>query len=86
MPNLENVRVAVLATDGVEEVELTEPVAALKNAGANVEIMNLKRQPIQAFRHQDKAGEIAVDRAIEDANPSEYDALPKRSATLHSSV
>lgn len=53
MPQLTNLRVAVIATDGFEEQELTEPVKALKDAGARVEVLSLKSGQIQAFRHHD---------------------------------
>src|SRR5438132_1382599 len=59
-------RVAVLATDGVEEAELTKPVKALKDAGAKVTLVSLKPGEIQAVRHD---GGTWVDRAVvEDGN------------------
>lgn len=75
MAELQNMKVAVVATDGVEEVELTEPVKALKDAGARVEIINLKHMPIQAFRHHDKGAMIGVDHGIDEVNPNDYNAL-----------
>lgn len=75
MPDLTNLRVAVLATDGFEEAELTEPVSALKEAGATVEILSDKRGQIQAFRHHDKSIMVDVDRGLEEAQPDEYDAV-----------
>src|SRR5439155_1512644 len=69
MTNLTNFRVAVLATDGVEESELTEPVKALEEAGAQVTILSLKPGQIQGVRHDlDKTVELRVDRTIEDVN------------------
>ncbi|MGI2905690.1 type 1 glutamine amidotransferase domain-containing protein [Tolypothrix sp. VBCCA 56010] len=75
MADLSNLRVAVLATDGFEEAELTEPVKALKEAGAKVEILSTKSEQIQAFRHQDKGTTVSVDGLINEAQPSEYDAV-----------
>jgi protease I len=49
MENLSGIRVAVLATDGFEEAELTEPVKALREAGADVTIVSSKSGEIQGF-------------------------------------
>lgn len=67
--------IAVLATDGVEQVELTEPVKALKDAGAEVKVVSDKDGEIQAFKHHDKANKIPVDESLDDAEPDEFDAL-----------
>lgn len=75
MPNLSNLRVAVIATDGFEESELTEPVSALKEAGATVEILSTQQGKIQAFRHHDKGITVNADRAIDEAKPEEYNAV-----------
>ena len=75
MANLSNLRVAVLATDGFEEAELTEPVRFLKEAGARVEILSTKSGQIQAFRHHDKGTMVSVERLLDEAQPSEYDAV-----------
>lgn len=75
MTDLSNFRVAVLATDGFEEAELTEPVRALKEAGARVEVLSTKSGQIQAFRHHDKGTTVSVDRLLDQAQPSEYDAV-----------
>jgi len=72
---LDGVRVAILATDGVEQVELTEPVKALKQAGATVEVVSPKDGEIQAFRHHDKGDTIPVDRKLEAVQPADYEAL-----------
>ena len=68
-------KVAVIATDMFEQVELTEPWRALKDAGAEVELISIGEGKIQGFNHYDKADLFAVDRAIEDADPDDYDAL-----------
>jgi protease I len=75
MSHLHELRVAVIATDGVEEVELTSPVDALREAGARVDILSDHPGEIQGFKHHDKTGKIEVDRTLEDASPNEYDAL-----------
>jgi protease I len=68
-------RVAVLATDGVEQVELTERVKALKEAGAQVDVVSDKKGEIQGFRHHDKADKIPVGKSLEQTSPEAYDAL-----------
>jgi len=67
--------IAVLATDGVEQVELTEPVKALKEAGAEVKVVSDKDGEIQAFQHHDKGGKIPVDASLDEAEPEEFDGL-----------
>jgi protease I len=75
MAQLSNIRVAVIATDGFEEAELTEPVKALKEAGATVDVVSPKQAEIQAFRHHDKSITVPVDRSLQEVNPNEYDAV-----------
>jgi protease I len=72
---LEGKRVAFLATDMVEQVELTEPWKAVRDEGAKVELVSLDEGKIQGFNHYDKADEFAVDRTVEEASASDYDAL-----------
>lgn len=68
-------RVAFLATDGVEEVELSRPWQAVRDAGGQPELVSLDEGSIQAFDHLDKAGRWDVDVVIDRAEPSNYDAL-----------
>jgi protease I len=68
-------RIAVIATDMVEQVELTEPWRALEQAGAEVELISIEPGEIQGFNHYDKADTFAVDRTIDEAQPGEYDGL-----------
>jgi deglycase len=68
-------KIAFLATDMFEEVELTEPWKALQNAGAELELVSLQDGEIQGFNHYDRAGSFQVDRTVEEANASDYDAL-----------
>ena len=67
--------IAVLATDGFEQVELEKPVEALKAAGAKVEIIAPKAGAIQGFKHHDKGDETTVDRTIADADAGSYEGL-----------
>lgn len=67
--------IAVLATDGVEQVELTEPVKALKDAGADVKVVSNKMPEIQGFRHHDKSNKIPVDLSLDKAKPESFDGL-----------
>src|SRR5215204_1118754 len=68
-------RIAVLATDGVEQVELVQPLEALRNAGATVDLVSLKPGEIQGFNHLDKGDRFPVDRVVEEVRVSEYSAL-----------
>jgi protease I len=68
-------RVAFLATDGVEEVEYTEPRKAVEEAGGRAELISIKAGDIQAVNHMDKAGTYKVDKQVKDADPDQYDAL-----------
>lgn len=74
-PSLDGKTIAVLATDGFEQVELTDPVAALKAAGARVHVVAPKSGSIQGFKHHDKGDATAVDKTLDDASPSDYDGL-----------
>ncbi|MFL5766402.1 MAG: type 1 glutamine amidotransferase domain-containing protein [Actinomycetota bacterium] len=68
-------RVAFLATDGVEQVELTEPWQVTKDAGATVDLVSLKPGEIQGMEHMDKGERFSVDRTVEEVRAEEYDAL-----------
>jgi len=84
MAILSNFRVAVLATDGFEESELTQPVKALKVAGAQVTILSLKPGQIQGVRHDlEKTVQIKVDRLIRDASANEFDAVHLPGGTIN---
>jgi protease I len=73
--DLSGKRIAFLATDGVEQVELTEPWDAIKGTGATCDLVSLKSGKIQGFEHRDKGRTFAVDRTVTEADPSEYDGL-----------
>jgi protease I len=69
-------KIAVLvANEGVEQVELTEPVDAVKNAGGEVELIAPAKGEIQAFNHLDKADTFEADHAVEDVSADDYDGL-----------
>jgi protease I len=68
-------RIAVLATDGFEEVELTEPVKELKNAGAEVKVVSPKSGEIQGFNHHDKGSRVPVDLSLDQTSADKFDGL-----------
>jgi protease I len=72
---LQGKRIAFLATDGVEQVELTEPLEAVRAAGADVELVSLRRGEFQGFNHTDPADTFTADRAVKEANAADYDGL-----------
>jgi protease I len=72
---LQGKRIAFLATDMVEQVELTEPWKAVKEAGGQPELISLEEGEIQAFDHYDKADTFPVDKTVEEARADDYDAL-----------
>ena len=63
------------AQEGIEEVELTEPWKAVKDAGATPKLIAPASGEVQAFNHLDKSSTYTVDQPIEDADPDDYDAL-----------
>jgi protease I len=86
VPNLEGIRVACIATEGVEQPELTEPVKALREAGATVDLISPKGEDIQAFQHHDKGDVIPSDRALEEVKADEYDAVLLPGGALNADV
>ena len=72
---LQGKRVAFMATDMVEQVELTEPWKAVVDEGAEVELISLEEGEIQGFNHYDKAATFKVDRTVEEARADDFDAL-----------
>ena len=75
MADLNGKRVAFLATDMVEQVELTKPWDAVEQAGGSPELISLEDGEIQGFNHYDKADTFQVDRTVTDASVGDYDAL-----------
>jgi protease I len=73
---LDGKRIAfVVAPEGTEQVELTEPWKAVEEAGGTPELLSTDDGEIQAFNHLDKADTFAVDRTVSEADPGDYDAL-----------
>lgn len=73
--SLKNVRVAAVAADGFEQVELTVPLKALKKAGARVHVVSLHPSAIRGMNHMAQGKKVDVDRTILEVDPDEYDAL-----------
>jgi protease I len=72
---LEGKKVAFLATDGVEQVELTEPWKKVEDEGGTAELISLESGEIQGFQHLDKGDRFDVDKAVADADEGDYDGL-----------
>jgi protease I len=72
---LKGKKVAILAADMFEQVELAEPKQALEDESAETQIVSLKPGEIQGFNHYDKADKFKVDKTVEEVSADEYDAL-----------
>jgi deglycase len=72
---LQGKRVAILAADMFERVELEEPRQALEDAGADVEVVSIREGEIKGFDHFDPASTVKVDRTIEEVSIDDFDAL-----------
>jgi protease I len=73
---LQGKRIAILvANEGVEQVELTEPLEAVREAGAEVDLLAPDASDVQAFNHLDKGDTFTPDRAVGDADVGDYDGL-----------
>lgn len=72
---LDGKKVAILVADGFEQVEMTKPRDALKEAGAETKIVSLKPGQIQGMHHADKGDKFEVDLTVKDARSEEFDAL-----------
>jgi protease I len=75
MANIQNKKVAVLATHGFEQSELQKPVDALKEAGARVEIVSLKSGSIRGWSGKDWGEDVEVDKTVDSVKAADYDAL-----------
>jgi protease I len=75
MGKLDGKRIAIMATRGVEQVELTEPRRILKEEGARVDVISPEPGKFKAWKFTDWGDDIAVDRTVDQAKPDEYDAL-----------
>ncbi len=86
MTNLETVRVAVLATDGVEESEIVEPLKALREAGITAHVLTPSGVQIQMMRHDEKSGSQMADGRIADSRAGDYQALVLPGGALNADV
>src|SRR2546421_11315776 len=75
MGQLDNKRIAFLATNGVEQVELTEPWKAVEEEGGKPELISLESGEIQAFEHLDHGEKFKVDKTVSEADPDDYVGL-----------
>jgi protease I len=75
MGRLDDKKVAFLATNGVEQVELTEPWKKVEEEGGTPELVSLESGEIQAFEHLDHGDRFQVDRTVQEANEANYDGL-----------
>lgn len=71
----DNLKVAVLVTDGFEQAELLEPRKALEAAGATVHIISDRKNSVQGYKHVDKGEVVAVDKSIDEARAEDYSAV-----------
>jgi len=72
---LKGLKVAILATDGFEQSELTEPRKALDEAGADTEIVSPKPGKVRGWKMKEWGEEVPVDQSLDEADPEDYDAL-----------
>lgn len=72
---LKGLRVAILATDGFEQVELVEPRKALQEAGAKTTVIAPKSGKIQGMKHHEKADQVEVDMTLDKAKAADFDAM-----------
>src|SRR5947199_8860 len=72
---LKGKKIAFLAAEGVEQVELTEPWKAVEQAGGKPELISVEDGEVQAFNHLDKGDTFPVDKTAKDADASDYDGL-----------
>ncbi len=75
MPHLTGKRVAILASNGFEESELLEPMRALREHGAQVDVVSPEAGSIRGLRHFEKGRTVPVDRDVAAAQAADYDAL-----------
>ena len=75
MTDLNGKRVAIIVTDGFEQIELTSPCEALDRAGAKTALVSPTDGEVQGWKHQDKGGRFKVDLTLNQANASDFDAV-----------
>ena len=72
---LQGRKIAFLATDGVEQIEYTDPRKAVEEAGATAHLVALEPGEIQGFNHLDRGDRFPVDKAVAEASADDYDGL-----------
>ena len=72
---LKGKKIAILATDGFEQVELDEPKKALEKAGATTEVISPKSGEIKGWKFTEWGDKVKVDKTLNEARPNDYDAL-----------
>jgi protease I len=72
---LKGKKIAFLFTEGAEQAEVQKPLEAVKEAGAEVDIVSLEKGEVEMWEHFDKGEKITADKAVSDADPSDYDGL-----------
>jgi len=75
MNDLKGKRVAIIVTDGFEQIELTSPREALEKAGATCVLLAPKSGEVQGFKHHDKTDKFKVEMTLDRADPNEFDAV-----------
>ena len=75
MTDIKHKKVAILATNGFEQAELTEPQKALREAGATVTVVSPQGGEIQGMEHDEKGQKVKVDLELAKARPEDFDAL-----------
>lgn len=75
MPQLKNLKVAILTENGFEQSELTSPKEAMEKAGVTVHIVSPQQKEVKAWDHTDWGITLPVDKQLDGANPEEYDGL-----------
>lgn len=73
--DLHGVRVAILVTEGFEQVEFTGPKEALEKQGATTQVISKRPGQVQGFKHHDKGDQFAVDLSFDQADPNDFDAV-----------
>lgn len=73
--NISGKTIAILATDGFEQIELTSPKEAIEQAGAKTVLVSLKAGQIQGMNHDEKADQFTVDKTITQVSASDFDGL-----------
>ena len=75
MPKLNSKKVAVLVASGFEQSEFEKPVAALKDAGAEVHVISLESGKIKGWKDKNWGDEVSVDKTVKEVHSKDYDAL-----------